>query len=84
MVTADRCQLTIWVAQRAMVRPSRACQIVCVGVWVHVGYRVRFSRLGKWISSWFRAVFQPWAPVPRFPLRLLVMFFGGEAQQLES
>ena len=33
-----------------------------------------FSRLGKWISSWFRAVFQPWVPVPRFPPRLLVMF----------
>ena len=37
-------------------------------------YRVRFSRLGKWISSWLRACFQPGVPVPRFPPRLLVMF----------
>ena len=47
-------------------------------------YRVRFSRLGKWISSWFRAVFQPRVPVPRFPPRLLVMFRAARRSSLRA
>ena len=28
-------------------------------------YRVRFIRLGKWISSWLSALFQPWVTGPK-------------------